>query len=188
MVWNLILAWVPLGFCWLLMVRLKTKPWLSPLNIIITFLWLGFLPNAFYIASDIIHLPEGGGVSYLFDVVMLLSFSFNGFLLGYLSLYGIHNRLRRRLGSWPAASVVAIVLLLCSFAIYLGRYLRWNSWDVIINPAGIIFDISDGLVNPVGHPQLFTTTAMFFVLLGSIYVASYQLVKIAKHGFAELDR
>jgi len=72
--WNLLLAWVPLGFAWWLVWRLRTTSWLNLLNIVLTLLWLGFLPNAFYLASDLIHLQETGDISLLFDIVMLISF------------------------------------------------------------------------------------------------------------------
>jgi uncharacterized membrane protein len=180
LVWNLVLAWIPLGLAWWLVARLRTKPWLSFGSLLLTILWLGFLPNAFYIASDIIHLTETGNISVLYDVVMFLSFTFNGFVLGYLGLYGLHQELKRRLSSRASYVIVAGVLLLCSFAIYLGRYLRWNSWDILINPAGLIFDVSEPFINPSSHPQVFTTTAMIFVLLMSIYAVSYQLVKLAR--------
>jgi len=182
--WNLVLAWVPLGIAWWLIARLRTTPWLSFWNLFLTALWIGFLPNAFYIASDIIHLTETGTVSILYDVVMFLSFTFNGFVLGYLGLYGIHQQLKKRLGRQISYTVVAGVLLLCSFAIYLGRYLRWNSWDILVNPAGLIFDVSEPFVNPSNYPRTFTTTAMVFVLLMSVYAVSYQLVKLAKHNQA----
>ena len=180
LVWNLALAWLPLAFAWWLMARLKTTPWLSFSNLLLTFLWLAFLPNAFYIASDIIHLTEVGKISLLYDVVMFLSFTFNGFILGYTSLFGIHGQLKKRLSGVMSTWVVAGVLLLCSFAIYLGRYLRWNSWDVLTNPSGIIFDVSEPFINPSNHPQVFTTTLMFFVLLSSIYAVCYQLVRLAR--------
>ncbi len=180
LVWNLFLGWLPLVFAWWLVARLQTKPWLSFGSILLTFLWLGFLPNAFYIASDIIHIAAVAPTNLLYDVVMLLSFTFNGFILGYLSLYAIHGELKKRLTGRGAAIVVAGVLLLCSFAIYLGRYLRWNSWDILVNPTGLIFDVSEPFINPSGHPQVFTTTLMFFILLGSVYAVSYQLVRIAK--------
>jgi uncharacterized membrane protein len=71
---------------------------------------------------------------------------------------------------------VAIILLLCSFAIYLGRYLRWNTWDILVNPAGILFDVSDRFINPAAYPRTFSTTACFFVLLGSAYVFVWSAV------------
>lgn len=182
--WNLVLAWIPLGIAWWLIARLRTTPWLSFWNLLLTVLWIGFLPNAFYIASDIIHLTKSGTVSLLYDVVMFLSFTFNGFVLGYLGLYGMHQQLRKRLGRQTSYSIIVGVLLLCSFAIYLGRYLRWNSWDILVNPAGLLFDVSEPFINPSSYPRAFTTTAMVFVLLMSVYAVSYQLVKLAKHNQA----
>lgn len=174
--WNLFLAWVPLFFSWWLIRRLKTSRWRTPGNIVLTLLWLGFLPNAFYIASDIIHIRATGDISILYDVVLLVSFTFSGFILGFVSLYMVHRQLRQLLSKNRADALIGVVLLLCSFAIYLGRYLRWNSWDVLVNPAGLIFDVTEPFVNPSSHPQAFTTTLMFFVLLASIYAVCYQVV------------
>lgn len=176
MVWNLLLAWLPLLFAWLLVKRLQTTRWLSWKNLLLTFLWFGFLPNTFYIVSDFVHLKNTGSISILFDTVMFASFAWNGFILGYMSLYLIHREVRKRYGRRAGHIVVATVLLLCSFAIYLGRYLRWNSWDILVNPAGLIFDVSDSFINPGAHPNAFTTTLMFFVLLTSIYAVSYELI------------
>lgn len=178
--WNLLLAWVPLGFTWWLVQRLRTTPWLSLPNVVLTLLWLGFLPNAFYIVSDFIHLRPTASISVLFDIVMLTSFTWNGFILGFISLFLVHQQLRRRIWNWQANAVIAVVLLLCSFAIYLGRYLRWNSWDVLVNPAGLIFDVSEPFINPASHPQAFTTTLMFFILLSSIYAVGYELIAILR--------
>lgn len=186
MAWNLLLAWLPLGFGWWLIRHLQDNAWLEWGSILLALLWLGFLPNTFYIASDIIHLQVNDSISLLYDIVMLLSFTFNGFVLGYLSLFSVHRRVRKGVGARLSNLFVATVLLLCSFAIYLGRYLRWNSWDVLINPAGIIFDISEPFINPRSHPQAFTTTLMFFVLIGSIYAVIYNLAKIAKDSHGDL--
>ena len=173
--WNLLLAWLPLIFAWQLHKRLKTQVWTSWQNIVLSFLWLGFLPNSFYICSDLVHLPIFSADAILYDAVLLLSFSINGFFLGFLSLYIIHRQLFRRLKQ-RSHIIIAAILLLCSFAIYLGRYLRWNTWDVLINPAGLLFDVSDRILNPSSHPQTFVTTLSFFALLGSIYVVVWQTV------------
>jgi len=68
-------------------------------------------------------------------------------------------------------------LLLCSFAMYLGRIFRLNTWDVLINPAGLLFDVSDQFVNPAQHPQFLTTTLLFFALLIGIYAVLWQVIK-----------
>ena len=178
LIWNLFLAWLPLGFAWWLVLRLRQSgQWLQPLNLLLAALWLGFLPNSFYLISDLIHLEVTGEVSLLYDVVLMCSFIFNAYTAGLISMCLVHRELIRRVGRARAHSVIAAVLLVCSFAIYLGRNLRWNTWDVLINPGGILFDVSDRVINPASHPQAFVTTATFFVLLGSIYVVIWQLVQ-----------
>jgi len=176
LVWNLVLGWLPLLFAWWLKIRLQKTPWISIGNIVITLLWLGFLPNSFYIVSDLIHLYNTGEVSLLYDATMLFSYIFNSYVLGFMSLYIVHKQLIKRLSPRVVHLLIASILLLCSFAIYLGRYLRWNTWDVLINPAGLLFDVSDRIVNPIAHPQAFTTTSTFFLLLSSMYLVCWQLV------------
>lgn len=176
--WNLLLAWVPLVLAWLLKERLKQSSWLSWRNLLLTALWLGFLPNSFYIVSDFIHLHSSGEVSLLYDIVVFVSFTWNGFVLGFASLYLIHQQLLRKIRRRDAHVLIGVILLLCGYAIYLGRYLRWNTWDVLVNPAGLLFDVSERLINPAARPQMFATTAMFFVLLTSMYAFIYRVITI----------
>lgn len=174
--WNLLLAWAPLALALLLRERLKTSRWLSWQNVGISLLYLGFLPNSFYLISDLIHLRSTGEVSHMFDVVMFTSFIFNGVAAGFASVFLMHRLLIVRIARERAHTVIGSVLLLCSFAIYLGRELRWNTWDVLINPAGILFDVSERVINPVTHLESFSTTALFFILLGSMYIVVWQFV------------
>jgi len=182
LVWNLLLAWIPLGLAWVLKQNLQRYRWQSPSNLALTFLWFGFLPNSFYVVSDFIHLKSTGEVSLLYDVVLFASFTFNAYTAGFISLYLVHRELRKRLPPLNAHGVIAGVLLACSFAIYLGRSLRWNTWDVLVNPAGLLFDVSDRLINPGAHPQAIVTTGTFFVLLSSMYIVIWQLVGALKTG------
>ncbi len=177
MVWNLFLAWIPfLLIIWLLRV-LRKKRWTSWQGISLSILWLGFLPNSFYIVTDYIHLQDTPTVDVLYDALMLTSFVITGLMLGYLSLYMFHVELRKRMTAGLAARVIAFVLLACSVAIYLGRGLRWNTWDLFINPAGILFDVSDRLLNPGQHPQTFVTIVTCFILLTMLYVVVENSIK-----------
>ncbi len=178
--WNLVLAWLPLLFALLLVKHLKTGRWLSWQSIVLTILWLAFLPNSFYIISDLMHLNTILVSNPLFYAVMIFSFSISGLLLGFISLYIMHREFLKRLKPNTAHTLIAIVLLLCSFAIYLGRYLRWSTWDVILNPAGVIFDVSDRIINPIAYGQTFQVTALFFVLLGSLYFTFWNITKALK--------
>ncbi len=178
--WNLVLAWLPLVFALLLIKYLKKNPWVSWAGALLTLLWLSFLPNSFYLITDLVHLGYADPGQRLYYVIMLFSFGFNGLVLGFLSLYLLHRELLKRLKRAAAHSWVGLVLLLCSFAVYLGRYLRWSTWDVILNPAGVLFDVSDRFINPVDYGQTFQVTALFFVLLGSMYFTLWHMIQATR--------
>lgn len=175
--WNLWLAWLPLLFAIMLVRNLRSKRWNSWPNVLLTVLWLSFLPNSFYIISDLIHVHLTGEINILFDVVWFFSCIFNSLVFGYTSLYLVHRELIKRFKPHRAHMVIGLILVVCSFAIYLGRYLRWNSWDVLINPFGLLFDVSDRLINPVAHPQAVVTTFSFFLLLSSMYYVIFEFVQ-----------
>ena len=134
-----------------------------------TVLWLAFLPNSFYMISDFIHLQDVQRVDVLYDAVMFTAFIYTGVILGFSSLYLIHLQLRRRLSAISASVWIGATLLMCGVGIYLGRDLRWNSWDILTNPGGLLFDISDRLLHPEAYPQMLITVLSFFVLLSAMY-------------------
>lgn len=169
LVWNLFLAWLPLVFAVRLMSVLRRKLWSSWEGLATSFLWLIFLPNSFYMISDFIHLQQIGRANMLYDTVMFASFVFTGLVLGFSSLYLIHLQLRRRFSFQAAGVWVGITLLICSIAIYIGRDLRWNTWDILVNPGGLLFEISDRLRHPAAFPQMLMVIIAFFVLLTSLY-------------------
>lgn len=178
MQWNLFLAWIPVGAALLLYSRVKEPKDLTWVNGLLALVWLFFLPNSFYIITDLIHLQSSGEVSLLYDTALITSFVLNGILLGLTSIFIVRRVLARFLKSHQVAWAVQIILLLCAFAIYLGRYLRWNTWDVLVNPAGLVFDVSDRIINPGTHTHTFVITGVFFVLLSSIYLTTDRLAKL----------
>ena len=169
LIWNLFLAWIPMILAYAVVVHTRTKSWSSWLGIGLTLAWMVFLPNSFYMVSDYIHLEDMARTSVLFDALTFTCFILNGLILGYASLYMIQALLRNHISRVQNELFAAAMLLLSSFAIYLGRDLRWNSWDVLVNPAGILFDVSERVIDPLDHPEAFSTTAMFFVFLAGLY-------------------
>lgn len=169
LIWNLFLAWLPLVLSVRLIAILKHKLWSSWEGLAISLLWVIFLPNSFYMISDFIHLQEVQRVDVLYDALMFTSFIYTGVILGFTSLYLVHLQLKRRLGTVQAAVWAGVTLLICSIAIYIGRDLRWNSWDIVTNPGGLLFDVSERLQHPTSYPQMLTTIITFFVLLSSMY-------------------
>lgn len=172
--WNLFLAWIPFVASLLLIRVLRTSAWASWQSLTLTVIWLLFLPNSFYMISDFIHLQDVGRVDVLFDAVMFTAFIYTSVLLGAASLLMVHRELTKRLTRARARVWVAAILFVCSFGIYIGRDLRWNSWDVLTNPAGLLFDVSDRLLHPTNYPQMFITVGSFFVLLTTMYALIWQ--------------
>lgn len=178
---NLLLAAIPLFLSWRLVVVLKNKRWSQSEPLALTLLWIIFLPNSFYMISDYIHLEYLSPSTILYSAVMFTAFIYLALLLGIVSLYQVHQELKRRISKRSAATVIAIVLLGCCFAIYLGRDLRWDSWDVVVNPGGLLFDISNLLLRPHTYPDMGRTIIGFFALLGSIYLIAWRIAHMLWH-------
>lgn len=178
--WNLILAWVPFLLGFVVVQAGKRFRWTSWQFILSAAAWLFFLPNAFYIVTDLIHIHNTGEVSIVYDVVMMMVFIIAGNLLGFVSLLMIEQELRRGLSKRVTVGVIGVIILLSSFAIYLGRYLRWNSWDVLVNPGGLLLDTADRLIHPFEHPLVITTTLLFFIVISTLYYSLRLFVRAMK--------
>jgi uncharacterized membrane protein len=176
---NLALGLIPLLLATWLRYLLKTHTWNSWLPIVVTFLWILFLPNSFYIVSDFIHLTETPRVDITQDVVMLAQFSFTGMAFGFIGMFMVHREFIKRAGERWAGIAAALLLFLCSFAIYLGRELRWNSWDIFIHPLALVADAWHHVFSLLA----FSITLSFFISLASIYLLFWQAVgsKQARH-------
>ena len=176
--WNLFLAFVP----WLLSTVLLLSPVLQKIKIcifgIIAF-WLLFFPNAPYILTDLFHLKRNTSVPIWFDLVLILSFAWVGLLFGFISLWNIEQVLSKRISQKIIPVLSMILLFIGSFGIYLGRYLRWNSWDIISEPLKILDDIGDRVVNPVRYLQTWGMTFFMFIFLSILYW-SFRFVKNRK--------
>jgi uncharacterized membrane protein len=169
LVWNLFLGWLPLLFALKLTSILRQKLWSSWEAVGYSCLWLLFLPNSFYMVSDFIHLDRLPTVDLLQDAVMITAFVYLGLTIGFSSLYLVHLELKKRFSPKGSALWVGGFLGLASLAIYMGRDLRWNSWDILTNPSGLLFDLSDRLLNPSGYGQIAVTILGFFALLSGMY-------------------
>jgi uncharacterized membrane protein len=168
---NLALAWIALFLAWLLSKELKNRRWLSWQNLGLTVLWLLFLPNTWYVLTDYIHIFPNGEVSQLFDIVLMSLLVFTGFILGFTSLFLVHRELLHRIGGLKSYLLVEVAIFTSSFAIYLGRDLRWNSWDVIKNPGGVLVNVSDRIVDPFGSQRALNVTILFFLFISVIYLS-----------------
>jgi uncharacterized membrane protein len=169
--WNLFLAWLSFIIAGVLARSLEHSHWSSLKNILLSILWLGFLPNTWYVLTDFIHVAPTAEISQLYDIVLVSLLVFIGFILGFASLFMVHRELLKRYSVGISYGIIEAVILFSSFAIYIGRDLRWNTWDVISNPGGLIVNVSDRLIDPFGSPRALNVTLLFFTLLSLLYLA-----------------
>jgi uncharacterized membrane protein len=181
LVWNLALAWVP--FVLALAAYVTARRGAGPAAAVLCVLWLLFFPNAPYLLTDFIHLHESRATPLWYDALMLAAFAWTGLLLGYASLYLMQLIWLRAAGKLISWLGVVAALALASFGIYLGRFLRFNSWDALVHPRSIAHVIATELENPFQHPRL---VASLLVLTASLTVG-YMVVYSAVGTRLELD-
>ncbi len=163
--WNLILAWLPFLFALIVI----TFPGKHYVTLLFGILWLLFFPNAPYIVTDLLHLWPQGDVPLWYDMIMIFSFALTGLCLGFGSLALMQARVTNKWGGWAGWGFVLTALLLSGFGIYIGRFLRWNSWDVFSNPIGLLQDLRLNLTTPF----LFLKTAVVTLGLTAVFAFTY---------------
>ena len=172
LVWNLFLAWIPLGFAYTAWLMASNRRLLILAITITAFLWMIFFPNAPYILTDFQHLGQPSDVVPIwFDVILVVWFAWTGLLLGVISLYLMHDIMHRTFGRIAGWVFVFIVSFLSGLGIYIGRFIRWNSWDIIQQPNDIFY----GLVQGARDPSLTSigVTALFGALFLFVYLTFY---------------
>jgi len=137
---------------------------------LLTLLWLFFLPNSWYVLTDFIHVYPTGEISQLFDIVLISSLVLSGLAAGFASLYIVHKEFLKYLNRLGAYGLIELVILVSSFAIYLGRVLRWSTWDIVVDP-GVLINVSDRIIDPLGARRADNITGLFFILLSVLYLA-----------------
>lgn len=176
LVWNLILAWVPLALAAAAYARARRSVDLLVWALLVP--WLLFFPNAPYLLTDFIHLREGPAPLW-YDALMLSAFAWTGLLLGFGSLYLVQMILRRAFGRTVAWIGVVGVLGLASVGVYVGRFIRFNSWDALLHPVRVADVIQEQLTAvPVRMAEaLVALTA--FLLVGYLAVYSFTDLELA---------
>jgi uncharacterized membrane protein len=172
---NLFLAFIP----WALTSFAIIKPNIQKNKITIFILlasWLLFFPNSPYILTDLFHLSVKTSAPKWFDLVLVLTFAWTGLLFGFFSLLDIERILSRSINRTLVKIISIVLIFLSSFGVYIGRYLRWNSWDVITEPLGLVTDVGERMMNPNEHPSLWGVTIFMGIFLNIIYW-SFRIIK-----------
>lgn len=171
LVWNLFLAWIPFAVSNYLS-QPKRNRWIT---YSILAVWLLFFPNSLYIITDLIHIDHDTDVPKWFDAILIFSAAVLGLLMAFISLYRVERFMRLKLRGRLADVLLLLTLFLGSFGVYLGRFLRWNSWDVISNPGKLIISIGSRILFPFEHLYTWGVTSVLTVLFYLIYFSAKKL-------------
>lgn len=173
LIWNLFLAWIPFILASVAHAISWKRLWLYLILPFIALLWLLFFPNAPYMLTDLQDLARSGGVGapLWYDVIIVVWCSWTGMLLGVISLYHMQDIVLRTFGRTAGWTFVFVISGLSSFGIYIGRFVRLNSWDILQNPAEVTLTILGLVVDPSMRLAAFTLLYTFFFLF--IYLLLY---------------
>jgi uncharacterized membrane protein len=170
LVWNLFLAWIPYGFSISAdgLHRLFPRQWwwLIPPGVI----WLLFFPNAPYILTDFFHLEPRYGSPLWYDMLLLIVFSFTGIFLAVASLRTMQRLVSYYAGKYVGWTFAFLALVLGGLGIYLGRFERWNSWDMLTQPERILADLLSPMTDPLNSLRFFGFSGLFTVFLLICYL------------------
>jgi uncharacterized membrane protein len=173
LVYNLVLAWIPLALA-VAADSFDRSPSGSRSRVSATALallgWLAFLPNAPYLITDMKHLRAENNPLFWLDLTTMQAFAWTGLALGFASLSVAQRVVARRMGRVVSWLFAAVVLVACAIGVYLGRFHRWNSWDLLLDPMGILGDVALTLRHPLANAHAVAYCAVLVAFLLSAYL------------------
>jgi uncharacterized membrane protein len=171
LVWNLFLAWIPflLSLGATFIYQHQPRRWWILLGVGLA--WLLFFPNAPYLLTDLLHLQSIPPVPIWYEVGLLAAFAWAGLLLAVFSLRAMQNLVKSYVGVVASWLFVFGVVGISGFGVYLGRFLRWNSWDLLLHPRAVLVDLMVPVIHPFNNLAAIGVTLLFATFLLVCYVA-----------------
>ncbi len=170
LIWNLFLAWIPF-------VLSKQFKKINHLSLVkqgaLFFVWLLFFPNALYIVTDLIHLDMQTKVPKWFDALLLFTAAVTAIIMALIALLRVEKFMATKFKKVPA--IMIAIIFLSSFGVYLGRFLRWNSWDLVSNPLPLFASMSQRIIYPIQHVQTWSITCLFTILFYLLFITVKKL-------------
>ena len=170
LIWNLFLAWVPYGWSlWAASIQRRyPRDWWRLL--LPGALWLLFFPNAPYIITDFVHLYERPPVPLWYDIGLLAAFAWSGCFLAVVSLQTMQRLVRQLCGALVSWLFVGASVGLSGLGVYLGRFERWNSWDLLLSPHDVLVAAARPILFPLSNIRTLGASAMYATILMVCYV------------------
>ena len=178
LIWNLFLAWLPLVFALLAQESFQPPPARNWHFALLAGAWLLFFPNAPYIFTDLGHLWTHFAAHFWVDLMLILSCALTGLVLGFVSLFLMQGIVRRIAGETVSWLFVAATAGVGGFGVWLGRFLRFNSWDVLFQPVKLYHDIGLETIHPLRPRASAAFATLFAAFLFITYLMLYALTHL----------
>jgi uncharacterized membrane protein len=182
LIWNLFLAWLPMLFALLACEKYQRSSGRDWQFLGLAGAWLLFFPNAPYIFTDLIHLTTRFYSHFWVDLTLILLCALTGLVLGFVSLYLMQSVVERMLGRLASWLFIAAVAALSGFGIYLGRFMRFNSWDILFRPIQLYRRIGNWATDPSAHANSLAFPILFAAFLFIAYLMLYALTHLQPAG------
>ncbi len=174
MIWNLFLAWLPMAAA--VGHHLAQTRWSRWLALVC---WLVLLPNAPYLVTDLVHLGDGGRALWR-HVLQFGVAAWTGTLLGVVSLRLVHDDVERHHGRRIGWLVVIASTGLCSVGVVIGRFQRWNSWDLITRPEAVAQSTLEWVRSPISDVRSTAVAIAVAAFFGLAYLTVWALEGVPK--------
>lgn len=166
MFWNLFLAFVPYWISHFLYKKQK----LNSMKVIgLGIVWILFLPNAPYMITDLFHFHKHQYLPIWYDLFLILSFAVMGMYLFYLSVLQMKEVIRIKLPTLYKPAFLVLLFVAVSYGVYIGRFLRLNSWD-IIHPISLTKTCLSIFLHLPKLKDMLCFTFIFTVFLSFVYL------------------
>lgn len=169
--WNLFLACIPFFISSLMVWYVKQGRAHISFMVFGWIAWMLFFPNAPYVVTDLIHVGRIHSVPVFYDLTLLFSAAWAGLLVGLYSLSHIEELIRMKYSLGRTHAIIVGILLISSFGMYLGRFIRFNSWNVLTNPEPLFGKVWDIISRPYAHQDTYVFTLFFFIFMYLFYNA-----------------
>lgn len=169
--WNIFLAFVPFFITSILILNTKKESIVKPFFIISFILWLLFLPNAPYVVTDFIHLGRIHSVPIMYDMFLLFASAWVALLMGLASILHMEKIFLLKFSKKVTNIIILIIIFFTGFGVYLGRFLRFNSWDFFISHNSLVSSVWKIFTESNGYANVFGYTLLFFIFIYISYLA-----------------
>lgn len=193
LIWNMGLSIIPYFLSVLL--RHSRPVYASKVLFVLIFLaWLAFYPNAVYMVTDFIHFStrtfytKTPRIQYNMDIRLWLNFSFSvcavffGVFLGMASLFHVEEALLQKKPFYMRILFYIVISVLTGFAIYIGRFIRLNSWDVLLNPGELLREVGATINrNTAMLTFLFSSIHFFLAVTAKLFRSTRHIPGVSGH-------